>query len=379
MGSISFLSMGRDGWFLCWDMTWMKIPVSFFIAAIALHAGDVTNVTLVVNQASAISRRLGDFYAGWHGLSDKQICKITTTEEETIDRKRYESEISRPIGACLKRAGRVENNYYLVLTQGMPIRVRAVNKTDGASVDSELTLLYAELHNAPIRREGMLENPFYRRKEQAFSHPAFPIYLVTRLAGYSFEDARRAVERCRGAKNQGKVVLDLKADNDAEGNSWLRNAGILLPQDRVVLDISGEVIGPQTNVIGYASWGSNDTRRKSRKSGMEWLPGAIASEFVSTNARTFKMPPYTWTLGNWQNPLTQFHGSPQSMILDYVWEGVSGIAGNVDEPYLAYTVHPDQLFPAYLGGRNLAESFYLAMPAISWQGIVIGDPLCRLE
>ena len=38
---------------------------------------------------------------------------------------------------------------------------------------------------------------------------------------------------------------------------------------------------------------------------------------------------------------------------------------------------PDYLFPAYLSGRNLAESYYVAIPALSWQNIVVGDPLVR--
>jgi tetratricopeptide (TPR) repeat protein len=48
----------------------------------------------------------------------------------------------------------------------------------------------------------------------------------------------------------------------------------------------------------------------------------------------------------------------------------------VSEPLLDATIRPQVLFPAYLAGFNLAESFYLAMPFLSWQTIVIGDPLC---
>jgi hypothetical protein len=40
-------------------------------------------------------------------------------------------------------------------------------------------------------------------------------------------------------------------------------------------------------------------------------------------------------------------------------------------------VRPDYL-PAYHRGHNLGESFYMAMPYLSWQGIVTGDPLCSL-
>ncbi len=341
-------------------------------------------MTLVVNQNSALSRRLGDFYASWHGLQPKQICRVTASEEEIVSREVYEREIAGPLGECLQRNKTVESTYYIVMTQGLAIRISATKKaeplrTDGASVDSELAMLYGKLHGAKIPIEGPLDNPFFKRKDEPFSHPAIPLYLVTRLAGYSFEDAKKAVERCRGAKNIGKVVLDLKADNDAEGNDWLLNTAILLPENRVILERSAAIVEWAKNVIGYASWGSNDRNRKSRKSGMEWLPGAIAAEYVSTNARTMKMPPTTWTLGEWSKPETFFAGAPQSMILDYVWEGVSGISGYVDEPYLRFTVHPDALFPPYLSGRNLAESFYLALPVLSWQSLIVGDPLCKLE
>src|SRR5262249_22112899 len=40
------------------------------------------------------------------------------------------------------------------------------------------------------------------------------------------------------------------------------------------------------------------------------------------------------------------------------------------------TIRPDILFPAYVSGFNLIESFYLAMPFVSWQTVVVGDPLC---
>ena len=42
------------------------------------------------------------------------------------------------------------------------------------------------------------------------------------------------------------------------------------------------------------------------------------------------------------------------------------------------TPRPDLLLPAYYSGRNLAESYYLAMRSLSWQNIVLGDPLCSL-
>jgi tetratricopeptide (TPR) repeat protein len=57
-------------------------------------------------------------------------------------------------------------------------------------------------------------------------------------------------------------------------------------------------------------------------------------------------------------------------------DGITGVAAQVSEPYLDATIRPQILFPAYLAGFNLAESFYLAMPSLSWQTLIVGDPLC---
>ncbi len=104
------------------------------------------------------------------------------------------------------------------------------------------------------------------------------------------------------------------------------------------------------------------------------------TEFVSSDGRTFKKPPDTWNISTWKNsdaPKWWF-GSPQTLSADYLMEGATGASGHVDEPFLAMTPRPEELFPAYLSGRNLAESYYLAIPGISWMNIVLGDPLCRL-
>ena len=69
---------------------------------------------------------------------------------------------------------------------------------------------------------------------------------------------------------------------------------------------------------------------------------------------------------------------PQTMTADYIHEGATGASGHTDEPYLAMCPRPDYLLPSYYTGRTLAESYYSAIPALSWQNIVIGDPLCSL-
>jgi uncharacterized protein (TIGR03790 family) len=145
-----------------------------------------------------------------------------------------------------------------------------------------------------------------------------------------------------------------------------------------MIDETTKVVTLQKDVIGYASWGSNDPARKIRDIGFQWLPGAIASEFVSTNGRTLKRPPDNWTYTSWQDRLHFFESSPQGLMTDLIHQGATGVAGNAYEPFLQACVRPDYLFPAYYQGRTLAESYYIALPSLSWQAIILGDPLCSL-
>jgi uncharacterized protein (TIGR03790 family) len=203
-------------------------------------------------------------------------------------------------------------------------------------------------------------------------HPVFPIYLVTRLAAYDLATAKALIDRALAATNKGRFVLDLKSADDAAGNDWLRSAAVQLPSSRVLLEASNDVVYGAQEVIGYAAWGSNDPNRKKRFLGFQWLPGAIAAEYVSTNGRTLLRPPEQWSPG------MTFRGTTQSLAADYLQEGATGASGHVYEPYLEATPRPNYLFPAYYAGRNLAESFYVSIPWLSWQNIVLGDPLCAL-
>jgi uncharacterized protein (TIGR03790 family) len=245
-------------------------------------------------------------------------------------------------------------------------------------VDSELTLLYSDLKGKTHEIAGPLVNPFFGKRDAKFAHPEFPMYLVTRLQAYDLEGVKAIIDRSLHAANQGKFVIDLKSPELQEGDSWLRQAANLLPKDRVIFDDSEKVIYDQTGVIGYAGWGSNDKNRHRRFLGFHWLPGAIATEFVSTNGRTFQKPPDNWTIGDWSQKQLWFAGAPQTLTADYLLEGATAATGHVFEPYLAMTPHPEYLLPAYYSGRNLAESYYLSIRALSWQNIVIGDPLCSL-
>ena len=342
---------------------------------------------VVANRKSGVSGRIARYYAMRRNLSPEPICWIDTKEVEVVPRGVYDSEIEKPIRACLTSLGLVEKVLYIALTKGVPLRIEgggAELASDIASTDSELTLLYSRIHGKATPIIGPIANPFHRQTQTPFTHPAFPIYLVTRLDAYDFNGVKGLIDRALEAEKistaQGKVYLDMKEGSDAEGESWLRDTAILLPAGRGVLEQTTEVVYKKTDALGYAGWGSNDPNHSERRLNFTWLPGALATEYVSTDGRSFVRPPLDWRIhNNWRTPSEWYVGSPQSMTGDFIEDGATGASGHVAEPFLHLTPHPDFLFPPYLAGRNLAESFYLSLPALSWMNVIIGDPLCHLN
>ena len=348
-----------------------------------------SNVLLVVNESSADSKQIGDRYARARSVPAENILRLSAPLTEDVDRPEFERSIEMPIANWITRQGAQDRILYFVLTKGIPLRIRGTGGATAttASVDSELTLLYRKLVGTPVQPAGPLPNPYFlgdREVAEArpFSHATADMYLVSRLDGFRLEDIFGLIDRGAAPRATGEFLLDQKATlvGERSGDDWLAAAATRLRAaglgDRVVLNASSEVVTGRKDVLGYYSWGSNDPAIKRRRLDLGFAPGALAATFVSSDARTFKAPPDSWTLGTWADRSTHFEGSPQSLTGDLIAEGATGAAGHVAEPYLGAAIRPQILFPAYTRGFNLIESFYLAMPYLSWQTVVIGDPLC---
>jgi uncharacterized protein (TIGR03790 family) len=348
-----------------------------FVGILPLLAQSGEQVLLVGNAKDPVSRQIVDYYRPRRSIPVSNVCWLSTTSNEEVEWNLYQHEIESPVGDCLKKAGLEEKVLYIVTTLGVPLKIDGSSgglMADRGSVDSELALLYAKLHGRKFERAGTVHNPFFSIRDGQFRHPQYPIYLVTRLAAYDFADVKAMIDRGLAARNRGKFVIDVTNDKGGDGNGWLRTAALLLPPTRLVLDLMPKVLYGEKDVIAYASWGSNDPQRKQRWLRFGWLPGAIATDFVSSNARTFKRPPDDWNISSGKN----FAGSQQSLSADFIHEGASGASGNVYEPFLMACARPEYVLPAYFDGRNLAESFYMGLPYLSWMGVVLGDPLVSL-
>jgi len=355
-----------------------------------LSAQTGANILVVTNAADPDSARIGDYYASQRGIPPTQVLalqQLPVKPPDAIDRAAFDAAIQQPIANWLSANDAQDRIHYIVLVRGIPLRITGSSGRSGtvASVDSELSLLYQRMAEMPSPIAGAIDNPYFLGEEPIanalpFSHERSPLYLVTRLDGYTVDDVLKLIDHGSHPVTQGRVVLDQRASWLALGNAWLKAAADRLKDaglgDRVLLEATGKVVTNEPSVIGYYSWGSNDPAITERNLGIGFVPGALAAQFVSYDGRTFHEPPATWRLGSWEKRETYFEGAPQSLAGDLIRAGATGVAAHVAEPFLDATIRPQILFPAYFRGLNLAESFYLAMPNVSWQTIVVGDPLC---
>ena len=186
----------------------MKQAVLLLCLAPALVAQSAGNTLVIVNDSSLFSRRIAEYYVQRRSIPLANVCHLKAGIDEGISRDVYEKAIEKPIAACLAAHGLREQILYIVTTLGLPLRVDGVGsstKTTTAAVDSELTLLYAKMHGEKFKAEGGVPNPFFGKRDRPFRHPEFPIYLVTRLAGYDFEDVKGIIDRSLRGRESRQV------------------------------------------------------------------------------------------------------------------------------------------------------------------------------
>src|ERR1700722_16138327 len=146
-------SMGMLALAIPWTWTWTWA-----------RASDVDRVVVVRNESSAISRAVAEDYSRRRGVSNivSVRCPDAAVDvlDETIDVNEYEKDIESPIRSYLLVHPRVD---FIVLTKGIPIRLRGAGEGNGVeffSVDSRLAALdYVKVSKA-IR--GDIADPDYR-------------------------------------------------------------------------------------------------------------------------------------------------------------------------------------------------------------------------
>ncbi len=394
---------------LTWRVLWLALSLCLCSLG-ACGSQQHSEILVVVNSESSISRAIGEYYIRSRGVPARNLIRlaipITDPQlanggHESISRADFEEKIRRPLEKAMREQGFVNSIEIIVTTKGLPLAITGpavametwLRDVSSASVDAELSILFSDqIGSAGIQTA---RNPFlgsdlsfgeFRRR-----HPTSPLrYMVARLTGYQDEidpetgipgDIKALIDRAQAEPTSTEPAGTWLVDEDPEmgGGYVAGNITMLTPTAAALkrlglplhFDQSADFASIEEPIQGYASWGSNDhndpgppyygTIDGKRYPG-SFAPRALAVDFVSTNARTFTHPPH--------------YG--QSLIADLIRHGASGAAGHVFEPTLPGVPRPHLMLPAYAQGMRAVEAFYRSIPFLGWMNIYVGDPLLRV-
>lgn len=357
-----------------------------------------SNSTVVVyNTNVEESRDLAAFYAQARGISPSNIVALTCPDREQISRKEYEDTILKPLrdaftgndwwNVTLDPTNGIQvianRIHVIVLIYGMPLKiannvpapspkadpetgketpsVREPFSTTGCSVDSELCLLGAFNLNST----GPLKNPYHQRSMNFYQARIPGMMLVGRIDGPDAGVAKRMITDAIAAEETGlwgMAYVD-QAQKLKTGDDWLLRSAELFERQGipVVLDSHRSRFPenyPMRNASLYFGWYAFDVEGPFLNPQFRFNRGAVACHLHSYSAETLRT-----TTTKWAAPL-----------LD---RGAAAVLGNVYEPYLNFTHHFDIFNERLLKGFTFVESAYMALPALSWMNVAIGDPLYR--
>jgi uncharacterized protein (TIGR03790 family) len=357
--------------------------------------GIANGVVVVANGDAPDSVAIAQHYASIRRVPAANIIVIRAPVSETISWQEFVATIWQPLEEELVKRGWIDaigmdlfdevgrRKYAvsghriaaLVVCRGVPLRIdndptlfrefkpytdHPQFRTNEGAVDSELSLLAQTDYpiNASVR------NPLFHN-EQPTDYDRQQVVKVSRLDGPTAADAMRLVDLAIEVERTGLLgrgYVDIAGPNQL-GDRWLEATADEIGNLGYSLTIGhgpGTLAG--TSRIDapalYFGWYAPDLNGPFALPGFRFPPGAIAVHIHSFSAHTLRS-----STEGWCGPL--------------IARGVTATVGNVFEPYLEYLHRPDLLMEALARGDDLVDAAYFALPVLSWQSIVIGDPLYR--
>jgi uncharacterized protein (TIGR03790 family) len=265
--------------------------------------------------------------------------------------------------------------FALVVCRGVPLRIahdpalaadalpftrRGEFRTNQGGVDSELSLIAA---GTPAIN-AFIPNPLFQNAAPN-DHELSQIVRVSRLDAPSFEAANALVDLAVRAEQSGllgRAYVDIGGAHPV-GDSWLETVAGQLDKLGFDLTVDREPTTFSSTArmdapVLYFGWYAGNLNGPFTPTAFCFPPGALAFHIHSYSALTLRSINQGWV-----GPLLA--------------RGATATVGNVYEPYLELSHHPQLFLRALARGATLVEAAYFALPAVSWQPVLIGDPLYR--
>jgi len=379
--------------------------------ALSEDASAASRVVLLVNANDKDSLRIARHYAAARAVPEANIVSLPLSREETISWEEFVRTLWQPLqdelvrrgwidalqGSRLDPAGRRKvaasghSISYLVVCRGVPLRItnapeliipsqdidpREQFRTNAAAVDSELSLLAYGDYNI----NAYFPNPLFQgsvdnasnvgglaqgRRRSAAILAEQRIIKVARLDGPKVADVLALIDNTLVAEERGlrgRAYVDLRGPH-TEGEAWMEQIAVRAE----ALGFATEVNREEGNFPAsarfetpmlYFGWYAADVEGPFTRPKFRFEPGAIAVHVHSYSAATLRSDSKGWA-----GPL--------------IARGAVATTGAVYEPYLQLMHRPHLMFEELAKGARLGDAAYAALPVLSWQNVLLGDPLYR--
>ena len=352
-------------------------------------------VVVLYNTEDEDSKRLALHYAKARSIPEDNLVGLPIPLGDEISREQFNQKIRTPlcgifddrnwwvreIGSTSQKQPITLKRRVLVTMRGVPFKIARTLDTipegqankrpftpnpkgNEASVDSELSLLGVEGYEIA----GQIPNPYFK-KDQSLLNLANPgILLVSRIDGPSLKTCMRMVDDAIAVEKSGlwgKAYLDLskKGKGYEQGDQWLEEIALMNKTDGIPCVVDRNVDTyvtnyPMNDTALYFGWYSHHRNGPLLNESFQFKRGAVAAHLHSYSAFELQNPDRRWC-----GPILA--------------RGATATVGNVYEPFLSLTHHFNILYHRLLRGYSIGEASYMALPALSWQAVLLGDPLYR--
>ncbi|GAB6194177.1 TIGR03790 family protein [Desulfocastanea catecholica] len=381
---------------------WFNVT-SFFLVVLTLCwvrpccSLEPEEILVVANRRMVGSVDLARYYMDRRSIPRANFLSLSLTLSETMTREEYDHTLKKKVLDSLNTLESKNRIAAIVLVYGVPLKVappvpdrqdlekirelkqsqaldkkeqadnidRLRNTAMRAAVDSELALVQA----GDYALDGWIKNPYFPGfHKDDLSLTTDQVLLVCRLDGPDTATVYRIINDSLQAEKsglQGKGYFDARwpatEKNNLSGyhlyDQSIHNAAAAVQKRMAVtVDAQEELFAenscPETAL--YCGWYSLGKYVDS----FTWQQGAIGYHIASGECASLK------------------ESSRPLWCLKMLEKGVAATVGPVYEPYVQGFPLPELFFGRLVEGyMSLGESYLVSLPFLSWQTILIGDPL----
>lgn len=334
---------------------------------------DPSQVAVLVNKDIPLSSQVGRMYEKRRDIPDTNILNLSLGTDRQITPDQYWATAAPAVKKYLDANPWIR---CIVTTSGVPYTIQATDgKDEGAAFDNELA---AVLREKPGGRERSQPNPLFvgGANLAGVADPRkLQMVFVVRLDGPDLKTITRMVEDAIAVEKSG---LEGPVYGDAQGLDGITGYGVGDASIRAAIDrFSGAGFVSKLD-MKQESWKQPKGGVGDQAAGAAFYMGwyDLLNFQDVFGEQGLARGSIAWHIAS-QEAQDIWNPEGKGWCINLMRRGAAVTLGPVREPYVAAFPHGGIFTELLLSGDSVAESYWLALPHVSWAMVLLGDPLYR--